>query len=101
VIVGFDFAEDRINLPGTVTGIAADTSGALSAASFDADLAAALGSFQANSAVLFTPDSGDLAGRHFLVVDADGDGAYQANADFVFELENPVGTLPATPDFFV
>jgi hypothetical protein len=101
VIVGFDFAEDRINLPGTVTGIAADTSGALSAASFDADLAAALGSFQAGSAVLFTPDSGDLAGRHFLIVDADGDGAYQPNLDFVFELVDPVGALPATPDFFV
>jgi hypothetical protein len=101
ILVGFNYAEDKIDLPNIVTGLSEDTSGKLDAATFDADLASALGSFQAGSAVLFTPDSGDLAGRHFLVVDADGDGAYQANLDFVFELQSPVGSLPATPDFFV
>jgi Ca2+-binding RTX toxin-like protein len=101
VLDGFNAAEDRIDLPGAVTGLTADTSGALSAATFDADLAAALGAFQAGSAVMFTPDGGDLAGRHFLVVDANGDGAYSAPADFVFEIVNPVGPLPASPDIFV
>jgi Ca2+-binding RTX toxin-like protein len=100
-IDGFVFGEDKIDLPGTVTAIGEDSEGALSQASFDADLAAALGSFAAGSAVLFTPDSGDLAGRHFLVVDADGSGGYQANADFVIELLDAVGTVPAMPDFFV
>ena len=58
-------------------------------------------STEAAARALFTPGSGDLAGRHFLVVDANGDGAYQANSDFVFELLEPVGALPPTPDFFV
>jgi serralysin len=101
ILSGFNFAEDKIDLPGSVSGIATDATGSLSISTFDADLAAALGSFPARSAVLFTPDGGNLAGRHFLVVDVDGDGVYQANADFILEIQGPSGTLPPTPDFFV
>ena len=62
------------------------SSGQLSSATFDADLAAALdGALSANHAILFDPTSGDFAGRHFLIVDADGDGAYTAGQDYVFE----------------
>src|SRR4051812_27982756 len=70
-LVGFDFAADRIDLPGAVTGFdAAVGHGALSTSSFDADLAAAFGpaSLGARHAAWFTPDSGDLAGQTFLIV---------------------------------
>jgi Ca2+-binding RTX toxin-like protein len=90
LLVDVKSAEDRIDLHSSVSGWATSiTSGQLSHSSFDADLAAALdASLGANQAILFDPTSGDYAGRHFLVVDADGDGAYTAGADYVFELGN-------------
>jgi len=90
-IVGFDTTSDRIDLPGAVTGIdAAISSGSLSSASIDSDLAAAIGSSQMAShhAVLFTPTSGDLAGQNFLIVDANGTAGYQAGQDFVIGLHS-------------
>ena len=100
-IVGFDASSDRLNLPGTVTGI--DTtiaSGSLSSASIDSDLAASIGSGQlaVAHAVLFTPGSGDLAGHTFLVVDANGIAGYQAGADYVVDVTGFAGSL-ATSDF--
>ena len=41
---------------------------------------------QVSHAVLFTPDSGGLAGANFLVVDANGVAGYQAGADYVFQM---------------
>ena len=80
--------------------------GALSEATFDADMAAAIGAAQLQSgqAVVFKPDSGDLAGHFFLIVDADGMFGYQAGLDYVFEFaagSNPnaiaVGLLHLSP----
>jgi Ca2+-binding RTX toxin-like protein len=90
LLVDVKSAEDRIDLHSAVSGWATSvTSGQLSHSSFDADLAAALdAALGPNQAILFDPTSGDYAGRHFLVVDADGDGAYTAGADYVFELGN-------------
>jgi hypothetical protein len=84
----FNSAEDQLNLPSAVSGWAGPvTHGALTRASFNADLAAALnGPLGPSQAVLFTPDSGDFAGKTFLVVDGNGDGAYQQNMDYVFGL---------------
>ena len=64
------------------------TSGTLSAAHFDANLAAAIGAGQlgAHDAVLFTPNAGGLAGHTFLIVDGNGTAGYQAGADLVIEL---------------
>jgi Ca2+-binding RTX toxin-like protein len=64
--------------------------GTLSSASFDADLAAAIGGsrLHANDAVLFKPNHGTLAGETFLVVDANGQAGYQAGEDFVIRLAN-------------
>ncbi|MES2339452.1 MAG: calcium-binding protein [Pseudomonadota bacterium] len=91
-----DFAaEDRIDLPVPVTAIGATvTSGALSTATIDADLSAIFGAAQldARMATLFTPTSGDLAGRTFLVVDGNNVAGYQAGADYLFEL----GSQPAS-----
>jgi Ca2+-binding RTX toxin-like protein len=86
-LLGFNAAEDRIDLPVTVSGFdAAVRSGTLSSASFDGDLAAAVGSLGAGRAMLYSPDAGDLAGTLFLVVDGNGEAGYQAGEDFVFAL---------------
>lgn len=93
-IVGFNFkSADVFQLPVAVSGIDAKVSGgSLSLASFDGDLAAAIGSgnLAAQHAVLFTPSSGDLAGDTFLIVDANGTAGYQAGQDFVFLLDSAV-----------
>jgi Ca2+-binding RTX toxin-like protein len=101
-VQGFDFAGvDQFQLPVVVAG--ADPLipvGALSTATFDADLAAAVnaGTLTAGNAVLFTPSAGTLAGAIFLVVDANGAGGYQASADYVMQLVGPanLGAFGAT-----
>jgi hypothetical protein len=88
-ILDFTFGEDVIDLPVSVQALdAAVSKGALSQGSFDADLSAVLGGsvLGAAHALFFTPDSGALAGHHFLVVDGNGQAGYQAGADFVIEL---------------
>jgi len=93
-IVGFNFkSADVFELPVAVSGIDAKVSGGLlSMASFDSDLAAAIGSgnLAAQHAVLFMPSSGDFAGDTFLIVDANGTAGYQGSQDFVFLLDSAV-----------
>ncbi|MBX9857983.1 MAG: M10 family metallopeptidase C-terminal domain-containing protein [Sphingomonas sp.] len=91
-LLDFNFASDRIQISGQVhDSYATIASGALSTASFDADLNAATGAqLIGGRAVLFTPTSGTLAGQAFLVVDANGVDGYQAGADYVFQLPNAV-----------
>jgi Ca2+-binding RTX toxin-like protein len=102
-LIGFDYRVDRIDLPGTVTAFTGlIQSGSLSRATFDADLAAAVdANLQANSAVIFRPTAGDFAGRDFAVIDADGDGLYQAGLDYVIEIVNPVVPIAPTVEFFI
>ncbi len=92
-IVGFDASADHFNLqpdsPFGVTGVdAAVSSGTLSSASFDTNLAAAIGSGQmaAHHAVTFTADGGTLNTHTFLIVDINGVAGYQSGADFVFDI---------------
>lgn len=103
VLFDFEPGEDRIDLPVTVTGFGpAIETGSLSEASFDADLGAALGGLGAGRAIFFRPDSGDLAGVIFLVVDANGEEGYQAGEDFVFALpSNDLPDLSGHTGFFV
>jgi hypothetical protein len=84
-------------------GFAAElTHGALSAGSFDSDLAAALnGQLGAGQSALFTADSGSFAGRTFAIVDANGQAGYQAGQDFVIELANATGPLGPGTDIFI
>jgi hypothetical protein len=76
--------------------------GSLSNATFDADLAAAIGAGQlgAGHAVLFDPSSGSEAGHLFLIVDGNGVAGYQAGFDLVINLTDPgsIGSI-ATADF--
>ena len=87
-LLDFDFANDRIQISGQVhDSYTTITAGALSTASFDANLAAATNAqLIGGRAVLFTPNSGTLAGQTFLVVDANGIDGYQAGEDYVFQL---------------
>ena len=80
--------KDHFDLDVAVTGVDARVNaGTLSEATFDADLAAAIGAGQlaAGHAVVFKPNAGDLAGHFFLVVDANGVAGYQAGPDYVME----------------
>ena len=101
-LIGLTNGVDKIDLPGTIGSVAATvTSGTLNTASFNADLAAAIGAGQmgAGQAVLFAPTGGSLGGKVFLIADANGIAGYQADADFVFELPSPPPAI--TPDLFV
>lgn len=100
-VVGFVSGQDRFDFDVTVTGVDASVgTGTLSTASFDTNLANAVGAGQlaANHALLFTADAGDLAGQTFLVVDANGVAGYQAGADYVIQLVTPPASL-VTGDF--
>ncbi|HTQ15109.1 MAG TPA: calcium-binding protein [Rhizomicrobium sp.] len=98
-IVDFDAGKDVFAVPSVpVTGVVSTiTSGTLSQATFDSDLAAAVNStfLQPHQCALFTPDSGDLSGETFLVIDENGDPGYQSGGDLVFHLMNAsnVGTI--------
>jgi len=100
-INNFNFSSDIFDTPGavgTITGINTKvTSGALSTATFDANLASALSSshLSAHHAVLFTPNGGTLSGATFLVVDLNGVAGYQAGADLVVRINGSSGTLAA------
>jgi len=100
-ITNIDFTSgDKIQFH-AVTGIdTAVTTGALNQASFDADLAAAIGSGQlaAGHAVEFTADSGDESGHTFLIIDGNGAAGYQAGSDLVIELVTPANA-PTTANF--
>ena len=102
-LVEFNFQADRIDLPVAVTGWTASLRGALNSATFDADIAAAIDAgLNPHSAVMFSPDSGDFSGRSFAIVDADGDGSYQAGQDYVFEVTpNAFPFDPVTPNVFI
>ncbi|HEY1629664.1 MAG TPA: bluetail domain-containing putative surface protein, partial [Rhizomicrobium sp.] len=78
------------------TGVdAAITTGALSTATFNTNLAAAVNSstLAAGHAVLFTANSGTLSGHTFLVVDHNGIAGYQASSDYVIDVTGDTGTL--------
>jgi Ca2+-binding RTX toxin-like protein len=90
--IGFDFAEDKIRLTTAPTAIdAAVAGGALSLATFGADLAAAVSptNLSAGGALLFSPATGDFAGSSFIVVDANNIAGYQDGADIVVRLQAP------------
>lgn len=88
-INGFNATTGKFDFTFAVAAVdAAVKTGGLSNASFDTDLASAIGATQlsAHHAVVFTPDAGDYKGHSFLIVDANGTAGYQAGHDFVIEL---------------
>jgi Ca2+-binding RTX toxin-like protein len=103
IITGLDLTnEDRLDFTVVPTALAFVGGGALNLATINADLAAAVdGALAVNGAVLFDPTSGDMnvAGHLFVVVDANGDGIYKPNQDYVVQLVNSTGFL--TLDDFI
>ena len=97
IVTGMDLnGEDRFDFTVVPISLAYVGGGTLSLATINANLATAVNANLAvNGAVLFDPSSGDLnvAGHLFLVVDANGDGNYTPNADFVVQLINATGAL--------
>ncbi len=90
-ITGFDALNDRFDFSFAVNAVDAGvTSGFLSSAHFDANLASAIGASElgAHDAVLFNVTSGSLAGDTFLVVDVNGQAGYQAGADIVIQMDS-------------
>jgi hypothetical protein len=95
---------DRLDLPGSGYAYSGAASGTLSTLSFDSDLAAGVSGLMtdAKDAVWFTATAGDLSGKAFLVVDANGIAGYQAGEDYVFEMVNTPAPLALDPgDFFI
>ncbi|MDB5721113.1 MAG: hypothetical protein JWP15_1731 [Alphaproteobacteria bacterium] len=92
IITGFDYREDRIDVPGGGSrSFSQAGTGALSTASFDADLSSGLsGVLGAGQAALFTANGGTLSGHVFAVIDANGVAGYQAGQDLVIEMVAPV-----------
>jgi Ca2+-binding RTX toxin-like protein len=96
--------KDHFDLDVAVSAVDARvSSGQLSLATFDADLGLAVDStaLAAGHAVVFNPDTGDLAGGHFLVVDANGADGYQAGADYVMQFDSGSHPNLLAAGFFV
>jgi Ca2+-binding RTX toxin-like protein len=91
-IIGFDVTRDLITTMSKVTGIDAIIDGGelddKHSTAFNTELAAAVDAahLEAGHAVLFMPDSGDLAGHVFLIVDQNGVAGYQTNQDLVIDI---------------
>jgi Ca2+-binding RTX toxin-like protein len=101
-IVGFDFRVDKIDLPFTVGNFSDALDGTVNQASFDADIAALVsGKLGANEAAAIEVRGGDMIGRFFGVVDANGIAGYQAGEDYVVEFVTPVVPPQPTIDFLI
>ncbi len=101
-ILDLDAGADRIDLSVVIAAIDAGVSGSLSAATFDGDLARAVGADRlgAGHALTFTATGGDFAGRVFLIADGNGEAGYQAGADTVIELQSPPASV-IDPGLFI
>ena len=87
-LFGFTQGQDTIQVDGqTYATFTAGQNGRLDDATFNGDLAAAVGNMTGNAAVTFTATSGSHAGETFLVLNTDGVAGYQAGSDLVLRLE--------------
>lgn len=86
-LFGFTQGADTIQIDGqTYSTITAGQNGRLDDATFNEDLAAAIGNLTGNAGVTFTATSGNHAGETFLVFNTDGQAGYQAGSDLVLHL---------------
>jgi Ca2+-binding RTX toxin-like protein len=102
LFVTFNTNSDFIDLPFTVNAVNARVNtGALSIETFDADMSAVFPNLGSHRAVVFAPDSGNLAGHIYLIVEDGGPNGYQAGEDYVFEVTNGVGLNTLAVDNFI
>jgi hypothetical protein len=88
-LVRFDARLDRMDLTTAVGGVdPAIDEGSLASGTFNADLRALVDATRLlqGHAVLAMPDSGDLAGEIFLVIDMNASAGYQPGQDLVLHL---------------
>jgi len=88
-LVGFDDSVDKIDLPFAVTGFGAAQSGTLNSGAFDTTLEGAFSGLASHQAETFIATGGDMAGRTFLVIDANGIAGYQHGSDYLMEIVSP------------
>ena len=102
-LLDFERGVDTLQVNGRTYGNYADIAeGALSNASFDADLSAALGAgLSGDAGVFFTASEGDYAGFTFLVVNTDGVDGYQAGADLVVLVGQPAPDLTVASEMVI
>jgi len=93
-VIGFNTRDDIFLVDNKVTGVDAAVTGGrldgdMGTATFRDELQAIIdaGHLQASHAVVFTPDSGSLAGKVFLIVDQNGHAGFQAGEDLVMQLD--------------
>ena len=88
IVTGVDWSMDQFDVPVDVTD-AAFANGSINEATFDADIKALIDPFFPDyEAIVVVVLTGDLAGRYFLIVDANGSVAYEAGTDLAIELVN-------------
>lgn len=86
----FNAALDKVDVNSGVFAVDPQiNAGNLSAATFDADLAAAVGALGSNHVVVFVPSGGGLAGHTYLIIERAAGAGYQLNHDYVIEILNP------------
>jgi Ca2+-binding RTX toxin-like protein len=101
VVTGIDWAMDQFDVPVDVTD-AAFANGSISEATFDADIKAMIDAFFPDyEAVVVVVLSGDLAGRDFLIVDANGSVAYEAGTDLAIELVDQYNVISFSENSFI
>jgi Ca2+-binding RTX toxin-like protein len=101
-LIGFDQSVDRIDLPTAVSSVAYNGMvGTINQATFDADIARIVDQdLNPYGAIMVTTDNqSDIGGHVFLIVDGDGDGAYQADHDYVFDVTHSL--IDPTPAMFI
>jgi Ca2+-binding RTX toxin-like protein len=93
-VTDFDAATDLFDFTFSVTGVAAPRNGTVNAATFDADMGAAIGdTIGTSQAIVLSVTGGDLNGRSFLAVDADANGFYEGGNDIVIDITGFTGTI--------
>src|SRR5262249_48608643 len=87
VFAGFNAAMDKFDLNVTVTAVDGQVAHSVSSPSLDTDLAAACsGALGTNHAITVLANAGSLINHVFIVVDANGNHAYDAGSDYVFDM---------------
>ncbi len=103
-LTSFSFAQDRLDLVEPEGGYRYDgrvSSGRLSTATFDTDLARLRdGVLDQGWAVFVRASTGTLAGQQFIVADVNGIDGYQAGEDLVINFSGATSP-PANVDFMV
>lgn len=95
-IIDLDLSADKLKVATVPTTVIANASGAISDATFVANVDTLLTTAAANDAQIVTANAGDLNGRSWLIQDIDGDGTFDVGTDIIIEITGFTGTLETT-----